>query len=203
MVSNFYFRIPRRLRIFIIFVLVVLAAYLIARNFFIEIKTVPDDFLRARQEASLIANDIIGLSNKSIGNLDKIYEFDREKNYEEALNLLASELERNRQAREKAIKLSAQLEKMARAVPEISPSSAGQSAIQAISSETALISRLITYNDYLFQLLEVLRSKFLGKTKNSGERIMELIDKINKEVKAINELDKKFNEIMEGFDGKF
>ncbi|MEE8131495.1 MAG: hypothetical protein V3T98_00350 [Candidatus Paceibacterota bacterium] len=203
MISNFYFKIPRRLRIFIIFILVVLAAYLIARIFFVEFKTVPNDFLRARQEASLIAKDIVGLSNESAGNLDKIYEFDKDGNYTEALNLLASELERNRQAREKAIKLSAQLEKMARAVPEISPASASQSAIQAISSETALISHLIAYNDYLFQLLEVLRSKFLGKTKNSSERISELINKINEEVQAINELDRKFNEIMEGFDEQF
>ena len=203
MISNFYFKIPRRLRVFIIFILIILAAYLITRIFFVEPKTVPNDFLRARQEASLIAKDIVNLSNESAGNINEIYEFDREGNYKEALNLLANELERNRQAREKAIELSAQLEKMARAVSEISPISASQSAIQAISSETALISRLITYNDYLFQLLEVLRSKFLGKTKNSSELISELISKINEEVQAINELDRKFNEVMKEFDREF
>lgn len=203
MISNFYFKIPRRLRIFIVFLLIVLAVYLIARIFFFDVKTVPSDFLKARQEASLIANDIVILSNESVGDLGKIYELDKKGDYEEALSLLANELERNRQAREKAVELSAQLEKMARAVPEISPASASQSAIQAISSETALISRLITYNDYLFQLLEILRSKFLGQTKNSSEQISELINKINEEVRAINELDKKFNEVMEKFDGKF
>ncbi|HDH07777.1 MAG TPA: hypothetical protein ENG89_02040 [Candidatus Moranbacteria bacterium] len=203
MISNFYFKIPRRLRVFIIFILIILAAYLITRIFFVEPKTVPNDFLRARQEASLIAKDIVNLSNESAGNINEIYEFDREGNYKEALNLLANELERNRQAREKAIELSAQLEKMARAVSEISPISASQSAIQAISSETTLISRLITYNDYLFQLLEVLRSKFLGKTKNSSELISELISKINEEVQAINELDRKFNEVMKEFDREF
>lgn len=202
MISNFYFKIPRRLRIFIVFLFIVLAVYLIARIFFFDVKKVPNDFLKARQEASLVANNIVVLSNESVGDLGKIYELDKKGNYEEALSLLANELERNRQAREKAVELSAQLEKMARAVPEISPASASQSAIQAISSETALISRLITYNDYLFQLLEILRSKFLGETKNSSEQISELINKINDEVKAINELDRKFNEVMEKFDGK-
>ncbi len=202
MISNFYFKIPRRLRIFIVFLLIVSVVYLIARIFFFDVKKMPNDFLKARQEASLVANNIVVLSNESVGNLGKIYELDKNGNYEEALSLLANELERNRQAREKAVELSAQLEKMARAVPEISPASASQSAIQAISSETALISRLITYNDYLFQLLEILRSKFLGQTKNSSEQISELINKINEEVRAINELDKKFNEVMGEFDGK-
>ena len=203
MISNFYLKIPRRLRIFIIFILLILAAYLVARIFFIETKTVPDDFLRARKEASLISQDIIGFSNKSSDNLNKIFELDKKGNYVEALDLLAQEIENKRQARKRAIELSAQLEKMAKSVPEISPTSASQSAIQAISSETALISRLITYNDYLFQLSEVLRSKFLGQTKNSSERILELINKINEEVRVINELDRKFNEVMEDFDGTF
>lgn len=203
MIGNFYFKIPRRLRIFIVFVLVILAAYLLARIFFIERIIIPDNFLKARQEASLIAHNIVELSNQSTENLKRISALDREKNYTEALNLLVEEIERNRQARKRAIELSAQLERMARAVPEISPASASQSAIQAISSETALISRLIAYNDYLFQLSEILRSKFLGQTKNSSERITELINKINEEARAINELDGKFNEIMEEFDGKF
>ncbi len=203
MISNFYFKIPRRLKIFIIFILVILAAYLVARIFFVEIKTVPDDFLKARHEASLIAKDIVEISNEAVINLDKIYEFDKEGNYKEALSLLAIELERNYKAREKAIKLSAQLERMAKVVAEISPVSGSQLAIKAINLEIALINRLVTYNDHFFQLLEILRSKFLGKTKNSSERIFELINKINEEVKMINELDGKSNEIMKKFDKKF
>ena len=74
MISNFYFKIPRRLRVFIIFILIILAAYLITRIFFVEPKTVPNDFLRARQEASLIAKDIVNLSNESAGNINEIYE---------------------------------------------------------------------------------------------------------------------------------
>lgn len=191
------------MRIFIIFILLILAAYLVARIFFVEIKTVPDGFLRARQKASLIAQDIIGFSRESSDNLNKIFELDKKGNYVEALDLLAQEIGNNRQARKRAVELSAQLEQMARVVSEISPTSASQAAIQAISSEAALISRLITYNDYLFQLSEILRAKFLGQIKNSSERISELIGKINEEVRAINELNKKFNEIMEGFDGAF
>ena len=109
-------------------------------------------------------------------------------------------MERNRQAREKAIELSIQLETMANNLSQISPASASQTALRAISSETTLISRLITYNDYLNQLLEVLREKFLGN--GNGDKVAELVEKINEEAKAINELNEKFNESMEMFDSK-
>ena len=54
MISDFYFKIPRRVKITIIFLLIVSAVYLLARFFTPEIKNVPEEFLRARQEASLM-----------------------------------------------------------------------------------------------------------------------------------------------------
>lgn len=200
MIFNFYFKIPRRIRILILFLFITLIAYFVLRFLPLEPKNIPEDFLRARQEASLIAQEIVTFSGESADNLSEIAQFDQERKYSEALILISGELERNRQAREKAIKLSTQLEIMAKSVTQISPPSAAQIAIQAISSETALISRLITYNDYLTQLLEVLREKFLGKS--DGDKISELISKINDEARAINDLNQKFNDIIKEFDSK-
>ncbi len=200
MIGNFYRKIPRRVRLLIVFLIIILIGYFVARFLFVDAKDVPDDFLQARQEASLIAQDIVNLSNQSADNLDEIAYLDSERKYSEALALTSQELERNRQAREKAIGLSVQLEKMARNLSEISPPSASQIALEAVSSETALISRLIIYNDYLTQLLEVLRDKFLGIT--DGDKTDELIAKINGEAQAINDLNNKFNSIMEEFDLK-
>ncbi len=202
MINDFYFKIPRRAKITIIFLLIVLTVYLLARFFTPGFKNAPEEFLRARQEASLIAKDIIGLSGQTAGNIAVISEFDREAKYGDALNLISQELERNRQAREKAIDLSKQLELMVKNIPGISPSSAGQAALEALTSETALISRLISYNDYLVQLMELLRKKFLFQEKNGNGRVSELINKINEEARLINELDKNFNESMDKFDNK-
>ncbi len=200
MIGNFYRKIPRRVKLLIVFLIIILLGYFVARFLFVDAKDVPEDFLQARQEASLIAQDIVNLSNQSADNLDEIAYLDGERKYSEALTLISQELERNRQAREKAINLSVQLEKMARNLSEISPPSASQTALEAVSSETALISRLIIYNDYLTQLLEVLRDKFLGKT--DGDKTNELIAKINDEAQAINDLNNKFNKTMEEFDLK-
>lgn len=202
MISDFYFKIPRRAKITIVFLLIVSAVYLLARFFTPEIKNVPEEFLKARQEASLIAKDIIGLSGQTAGNIAVISEFDKEAKYSDALNLISQELERNRQAREKAIELSKQLESMIKNIPKISPASASQAALEALTSETALISRLISYNDYLVQLMDILKKKFLFQEKDGNGRVLELINKINEEARMINELDKNFNKSMDKFDNK-
>ena len=200
MVKNLYLKIPRRMRILIIFLLIVAAVWLIIKMLTPDAKNTPKEFLETRQEASLIAKDIIDISSRTAENIKKISDLDKNKEYTEALNLISEELNNNRKARENAIKLSSQLETMAKNVSSISPASAGQTAIQAISSETALISRLINYNDYLINLLEILQAKFLEKEKNSNEKIIELIGKINDEAKAINDLNNNFNSLMSEFD---
>lgn len=198
MIGNFYFKIPRRIRILIVFIIIIFIAYFILRFLSAEPRNIPSDFLIARREASLIAQNIVSISNESTDRLNEIAQFDKDRKYTEALLLVSQELERNHQAREKAIKLSAQLEIMAKNLAKISPVSAGQIALEAISSETVLISRLITYNDYLAKLLEILRGKFLEK--QNGDQVPELISKINDEAKAINDLNQKFNEVMKKFD---
>mgnify|MGYP001574009108 FL=1 len=203
MVSELYFKIPRRLRILVLFLLIVFASYFITRVFLGESKEVPREFLEARQQASVIAQEIIRMSDETANRLNEVSNLSQERKYTEAVNLIVQEIERNRQAREKAIRLSAQLEKMTQSISGITPKSASQSALEAVSSEVALISRLISYNDYMIQLLEVLRAKFLGQEKNSDGKIQELIEKINNEARAINDLDQKFNRIMSGFDSYF
>ena len=203
MITSLYFKIPRRLRILVLFLLIVFAAYFITRVFLGESKEVPREFLEARQQASVIAQEIIRMSDETANRLNEVSNLSQERKYTEAVNLIVQEIERNRQAREKAIRLSAQLEKMTQSISGITPKSASQSALEAVSSEVALISRLISYNDYMIQLLEVLRAKFLGQEKNSDGKIQELIEKINNEARAINDLDQKFNRIMSGFDSYF
>ena len=188
------------MRILIVFLLIVAAAWLIIKTLAPETKNTPKEFLEARQEASLVAKNIIDISGRTAENIKKISDLDKNKEYTEALNLISEELNNNRLARENAINLSAKLEIMAKNVSQISPATAGQIAIQAISSETALISRLITYNDYLIKLLEILQAKFLEKEKNANDKIADLIGKINDEARAINDLNNNFNNLMTEFD---
>ncbi len=193
--------IPARIRWIAALIIVILAGYFVARFLFIETQSIPPEFLKARTEASLIAQDIVNLSNQTSENLAKVAELDNQRNYTEALVLVSQELERNREARQKAVGLSVQLEQMTKNISSISPQSASQKALEALTSETALIGTLITYNEYLNQLLEALRNKFVEK--EPSQKIPELISKINQEAKTINELNAKFSEAMEEFDSRW
>ena len=140
------------------------------------------------------------MSDESTNKLEEISKLDSGGNYTQALLLVSAELERNKEARDKGIELALRLETMAKNLAQISPSSAGQTALEAVSSETSLISRLINYNDYLNQLLEILRNKFLGQ--GDGNKVQELIAKINTEAVAINDLNRNFNDLMKQFDAQ-
>ncbi|MEK9154715.1 MAG: hypothetical protein AAB596_01425 [Patescibacteria group bacterium] len=201
-INDFYSKIPRRIKIFFAFLLIVLLAYFSVRFFMPETKNIPDEFLKARQQSSVIAKEVVELSEQTSNNLKVISDLDKEKKYSEALVLISSELERSRSARSKAIGLSVQLEIMAKNISVISPASASQAALMAVSSETTLISRLIAYNEYLVQLLSVLQNKFLGKTEGSNGKIAELLVKINEEARTINQLNANFNDLMIAFDEK-
>lgn len=198
MFSNIYSKIPKRIKMLILFIVIISAAFLAFQFWFADVKNVPGDFLRARQEASFVASEIVAISNQSTNNLSQIAQLDKDGKYTEALILVSQELERNKEARDKAIKLSIQLETMTKNLSAISPASAGQIALEAITSETSLISKLIDYNDNLTKLLVVLQGKFLGKI--SGDGISTLIAEINDDVRIINELNRKFNDIMKSFD---
>ena len=90
---------------------------------------------------------------------------------------------------------------MAQALPSIRPGSARQIASEAIGYEVALVSRLISYNDALNRLFELLRGKFTGKITETDGKVRGLINDINAGANAANDLNKAFNEAMRRFDG--
>ncbi|MDI6717862.1 MAG: hypothetical protein QMD86_02380 [Patescibacteria group bacterium] len=192
-------RIPRKIRIFLVFLLIILTAVFIGRFFFVKLNGVPSDFLKARQEASLIAQNIVEISADSSHKINTISSLSAEGKDEKALNLVIQEIEKNRQIREEAIELSSKLETMTKNSASISPVSSARIALEAVSIETTLISKLITYNEYLNQLLENLRAKLVGQNI-SQKTIQSLVSKINNEAQYINDLNVKFNQLMEEFD---
>lgn len=177
--------------------------YLLFSNIEISKKFLPEEFSEARIKGAALAKNIVDLSSESLRSLTEIAEYDEEGNSSEALILISKEVIKNRATRDEAIKLSSQLEKMARSLTDIEPTHARILATEAVSSEVALVSRLISYNDYLLQLFETLEKKFLKPAVNSDGRVVELIKKINEESSAINQFNYRFNESLAEFDKVF
>ena len=163
-------------------------------------KFVPNEFVEARLGASVVADNIVKMSNESLKSLEKISQDETKRNYESAISAVSSELEKNKQARQEAIKLSNYLDQMAKSLSDIKPRRARDLATEAVGEEISVINHLIYYNDHLNQLLELLKAKFEGKIKNREDRLKELIQLINQEANSINKLNQRFNSAMQEFD---
>ncbi|MFA6495129.1 MAG: hypothetical protein WC246_02265 [Candidatus Paceibacterota bacterium] len=166
---------------------------------------IPSSFVDARQLASGYASSIVGdlsLVSDNIVQLQKLYGAKGSSN--DALEIIVAATAKHQDAREKSILLATQLEKMARAIPDIHPDSAGQTALVAISSETALIGRLISqYNESLGSLLVSLRDHFSGTKYENPAQLNAMVDNINTETEAINQLNDQFVQLMQKFDSYY
>lgn len=167
---------------------------------FVGPRAIPQEFAAAREKGTRLTEEIIFLAGASQKGLNEIEKYDAERNTSEALIATSRELLRNKDIRERAVNLSVELGKMAQALPGIKPGSARQIASEAIGYEVALVSRLISYNDALNQLFELLRSKFTGAVTETDGKVRMLVAEINAGANAANDLNKAFVEAMERFD---
>lgn len=163
---------------------------------------IPPEFLEARSEGAITAEKIVALSKESITNLAVISTEDEIGNYTSGLELVIQEVERNNKAREEALKLSKELEVMATSLTQVQPEEAAKVGLEAIINESQIVQRLINYNSYVFQLLDVLQSRFVsgGAASNTDQKVKELIAKMNEEAEAVNELNDKYKTLMGDFD---
>lgn len=203
MMSELYLRVPRKVRLFVILLIMMFFAYFVGRFLLATTKTVPPEFIQARQEASLIAHDIVGMSKESAEHISYISSLNNDKKYAEALGLVTQEIEHNRQIRDKAIALSGHLQVMTLNISAIGPKSSAETALEAVSTEVTLIGHLLTYNDYLNQLLVIIKGKIVGDPEATVADASDLIKKINDESIVVNVLNERFNEQMMKFDRGF
>lgn len=166
----------------------------------IEKSFIPSQFIEARNQGGAIAKEIVAMTEESLKTLEVISLNDRQYNFRRALELVREELERAKKSRAKAIKLTEQLDLMARAAAGISPTKARNLAIGAMGEEISLISHLIVYNDALSGLLQTLEFKFSGDIRYDSEEVQNLIKNMNLEAKEINNLNEFFNQKMRELD---
>lgn len=190
----------RRAKAIYAFVVIIFVGSIFATYFLTKFKSVPSEFNSARLSASLVAKDIVNLSSESAKNISNISQLNADYKYGEALELVNAEIAQNKIIRDKAISLSNDLGKMTQNIFSIRPESSARLALSAISIETELIRHLIIYNDYLNQLLDILRAKLVGQEWDKNKEINDLVKKINDEAKIVNLLNEEFNQKIGEFD---
>lgn len=161
---------------------------------------VPDEFVKARIDGAVIAEKIVKMSNDTLKSLEQISQDESRRDYQSAIDTVYRELDRNKSARSEAVKLSNYLNQMAESLSDIKPRKARDLATEAVAEEINIINHLISYNDHLGQLFELLKAKFEGKIQNREDRLKELLLLINQEANSINNLNQRFKSVMREFD---
>jgi hypothetical protein len=200
MLSDWFSKLSKKVKRTILAVIILVVVILVAYFGWSYVSTrVPSDFANARHAAWGYAQIIADAVKETPQNLQKVQELEKQGKNIEALNLLVIEGQKNASAQSAAVKLSGELETMAKEIPNIKPQKAGEAALVAISSETALIYKLVSYNNYLASLLELLRQQLTDKLYDTRP-INSVIDSINADIDSINNLNAKFTEYMNNFD---
>jgi cell division protein FtsB len=190
---------PRRLTLFMSIFAVILISYFVLRAVFAARTAIPADFLDARAQGAILAQDIVNTSNAINGEIGHINDLDKNKDYVAALDATEGVKKNTQYLRERAIDLSKELKTMTQDLPSITPDAAQQAALDSISSRLALISRLITYTDDVNQFLSALALHFQNKNAPPQD-IAQLVTQINTEVKAINTFNSQAGQAMDRFD---
>lgn len=192
-------KLSRKLRIFVALVIVVVVGYAAGSRLGFSANGIPAEFKDARTQGAIVAQDIVNISNGLSADLEKINMLDEQRNYAGALNLTVDLLKRNQEVKAKALELSTSLEKMTGGLATIKEPDARQAALESIASRLAIIGRLLSYNDYLNQLLGSLNKRFSGSAIQPNT-IKNLTAQINAEVTAINNFNRQAGQAMDRFD---
>ena len=188
----------KRNKLYLIFTAILFGGYIVYRLVAAATGT-PKSFEDARVKGGQIAQDIVNISADLKTELTEINKLDKQGDYAEALKKVTDVANRTTDIRAKAVELSGQLQIMTSALPKIGNEDAKQAVLDSVSNRLALLSRLINYSDYVYQLLSVLRDKFTGVWHKPGQ-VAELVNQINAEVTAVNAFNQSAMAAMARFD---
>jgi predicted nucleic acid-binding Zn-ribbon protein len=189
----------RQKKFYLIFILLILIGYISFKSISSKSAEIPEEFLNSRLQSAIISEEIINLSNQIKDGVSQINQLDEQKKYKEAFNLINELNSKILEIRKKAVDLSKELEIMTKSLTELKVSGGAEKlAVSSITNRIIIINHLINYSDYLFQLNLALENRFYGKSNK--DEILNLIDKINSEVEAINKANEKAKIDMERFD---
>ncbi len=164
---------------------------------------VPKAFFAARLQAAGAASNVAVLINNSLTNLHRIEQFEQNNSNEQALELLAFEIDRKQEKQNAATVLAGDLENMAKAAMEINSSGARGLAIEAVTTGVSMVSRIISYNNSLDQLFSAIQTKIQSGFVPEGVNIRALLASINSDGQSINVLSNSFNETLQRFDKSY
>ena len=162
---------------------------------------VPQEFYDARGRAAEISSRIVQLTSASVQTLRLISTADEAGNYKRGLTLVTEEVDRNKEIKNQAVKLSEEVKTMALNLGTVKPEKAASAGLQAATTGLELAQRLVNYNNYAQELLAVLQTRFKSSgSPETRQRIEQIILRMNQEAETINNLNERYQEETREFD---
>lgn len=187
----------KQLAVGVVFIGLILAGYFLG-TWRLDSSSPPAEFTSARLRGAVISQDIVNLSNEISEDLETINRLDNEGKFREALSAVVPLLEKTSNLKKKAADLSTELEKMTASLFKVKSQEAQRAAMESITNRMALISRLLSYSDYMSRLTETLRLRFIDAS--TSQSVAEIVRQINAEITAINNFNRAAGQAMDRFD---
>ncbi len=162
----------------------------------------PPNFLISRQEASVISQNIVDLTNKTDEKIAEANAADLAGDKVKAKALIEDAQNMNKEAYQAASDLAAQLKILTESLATMNPSSQ-RLAYEAVATEFSLVSEFIVYTQNLNGFLEKLLVSMETDVKVSKEDIASALQSTNDSAKKINSLNTEFNARMKTLDNSF
>ena len=163
---------------------------------------VPEEFTESRNNAGEIAEEITDLTRISSRSISTISSADRAGDYAYGLQLVREEIDRNAEIRDAAAELSEELRIMSINLTEVRPDEASDIGYQAVTSGIELVQHLVNYNNYTYDLLNLIEARLEGVgTEDTEERINKLVLDINTEAELVNALNEDYKSLSRKFNG--
>ena len=162
----------------------------------------PPNFLISRQEASVISQNIVDLTNKTDAKIAEANAADLAGDKVKAKALVEDAQNMNKEAYQAASDLAAQLKILTESLATMNPSSQ-RLAYEAVATEFSLVSEFIVYTQNLNGFLEKLLVSMETDVQVSKEDIANALQNTNDSAKKINSLNTEFNARMKALDNSF
>lgn len=152
----------------------------------------PDDFSKAREEASRLSQEIVGLTAQTNALIKEVNISDLAGRPAEALNLIEEARKTNESAYSRAFELSEAAQKLVESASGIGSKEGQQLAYEAASLELALISNFINYTLDLNNFLKSLEAVLRINSFENQQAVTRTLGEVNQRIFTINSINKEF-----------
>lgn len=177
-----------------------LLAYLVGAG--VAASRLPDEFVRARQSAAAISQQIVDLSALTGEKLSEVNLSDLRGETARALALISDARAANDSAYRKAFELTQRLQELAQSLKGVASVTKQREGSEAIAIELSLVSEFIIYTQKVEDFLQILERVVQTNMERDRVAAAAALDEVNEKVVSINQLNLSFRKAIGVFEAE-